>query len=157
MPVVQQLAHSTAEIMQRALIDLGLGTDPTDSPQGAWPVHDGTEPDKPDDCMTVRATTGREDGRAMPTGERLEHYGFQVRLRATDKPTGIAKAWAVAVALDQTLYDLRVSLDLSAGGSQSYLVQCVTRSGTVNELGPEKANTRRELFTINGLATISQP
>lgn len=140
------LAHSPADILRRTLIATGQGNDPPTSP---WPVYAAGEPNAPDNVVTVYDTLGRGDGRAMPTGERTEHHGVQVRVRAGTHKDGYAKARAVAVALDESIYDVAVTLD-----AQQYLVHSVTRTGDVLALGKESPTSRRSLFTINALVTI---
>lgn len=147
--MLNQLLHSPAEIIQEMMVRLALAADPEVEPLGSWPVYGGTEPDVPDECITVRGTQGRDDGRLMPTGERMYRHGFQVRLRARDRPTAVAKAWAVATTFDQGVYDHSVTL-----GGTDYVVEIVTVVNGPLELGPEKTATRREIVTINCLAVI---
>ena len=132
-------------MLQWLLISLDQGTSPLLSPQQAWPTFCSNEPSTPDDCITTYDTAGRDDGRIMVTGNRVEHPGVQVRVRSTDHPTGYAKARAICVVLDSGFYDQLVTLP---NGNQ-YVVHAVYRSGNVIALGKDTPNSKRTLFTIN--------
>lgn len=145
------LYHSPADIVRQALIDMGLGTLPSE--EGAWPVFVSVEPDRPDNCMTVTDTLGKDNGRIMVDGVRPEHHGFQIRFRATSHPVGYLKARAVAVALD-SLYQRAVTVTTS-GTDRTYLIHCVNRAGDVLYLGQDVSDrNKRDLFTINGTSPI---
>jgi hypothetical protein len=141
------LAHSPADVIGQLLVALGLGTDPTAG--GAWPVYVSDEPDSPDSCLTVFDTSARDRGRLMATGQRVEMHGFQVRVRSTTHPVGYTKARAVAVALDEDVYQTAVTL-----GGHVYMVHSVSRSSDVIPLGKELPRSERSIFTINATGTI---
>ena len=142
------LTHSPADVLRRVLIALAQGTDPSDN--GAWPIYASREPNLPDNAITVYDTQGRDDGRRQTDGERMEHFGFQVRTRAIDFPTGYTKARAVAVVMDKNIYDEAVTLD-----STNYLLHSVSRTTDVLYIGDDPAS-RRALFTVNGVLTVKQ-
>lgn len=141
------LSHSPADIIAQMLVDLNLGTNPTAG--GAWPVYVSNEPDKPDNCITVYDTVGQGDGRFMVSGHSPEHYGFQVRVRATDHTTGYAKADAIKTALEETAYEETIHI-----GNSTYLVYSVSKATPVNVLGKQAGVSKRNLFTVNGLVVI---
>ena len=142
------LNHSPADVLSRLLVLLGVGTDPDTEPLGNWPVYTDTEPALPDNLLRVRDTSARDDGRTQPDGERQEHHGFQLTIRSQTFPVGYTKARAAAVALDG-FYQDEVTI-----GVKTYLIHQVSRSSDVIALGQEKAQSRRYLFTVNGLATL---
>jgi hypothetical protein len=147
------LLYSPADVIRQMFIDLQQGSDPAGNT--AWPVYAADEPSTPDNVITVYDTDGRDDGRTMPDGERQEHHGFQVRVRADDHPTGYAKARAIAVALDQSV--TQRSVNLAGGqGTHGYVVWSVSRTSDVLALGKEAPDSRRKLFTVNGVAHIRQ-
>ncbi len=146
------LLHEPAEVIAQMLVDLGVATDPESAdPDDAWPAYSGTEPDGPDDCITVRGTTGQDMGSSMIDGHRWESEGFQIRVRTSPhtKRAGFAKATAIGVALDERSAQRVVVLD-----GTTYTVSDVCGRSPVLQIGPEKATTRRELFTINCYAII---
>jgi hypothetical protein len=141
------LSHSPADILRYALVSLGLGTL---APTTPWPVFAGQEPSAPDNCITVYDVAGTDSG-YVQQGERQEQHGWQVRVRGQDHATGYAKARAVAVALDEDLYQETVTI-----GASSYLVWSVTRTSDVLSLGLDSPASKRHLFTVNGTICVRQ-
>lgn len=144
------LAHSPAHILQRLIIDLGLGSLP---PSLAWPVYIGSEPDGtniPDNVITVYNTDWRDHGRTMTDGHRQGMEGFQVRVRSQTQPVGYNKAHAIAIALDEQVYQRIVTID-----GVSYLVHAISRSGGVLDLGKMQGSSRN-LHTLNGFVSLTQ-
>lgn len=142
------LDHSPADILREVMVaTLSLGTDPDDG--DVWPVYASSEPDSPDNCITVFDTEGVKTGRLMVGGEVTEHHGIQIRVRSVDFPTGYAKARAIAVSLDEELYYDPVTME-----SSIYNVRCFNRTSGVLSLGKDVPNTKRNLFTINGLLSV---
>lgn len=143
------LTHSPADVIAQVLINLGLGTDPSGS--GSWPVHVFTEPDSPDNCLTVYETTGESHGRDQITGETQEHYGIQVRVRSASPKTGYTKARDIAVKLAKNVLRTPVTID-----SSTYLVQSVDKISNVLPVGMDAPESRRHLFTINSLTSVKE-
>lgn len=147
------LNHSPAEIVQTLLIDLGYGVSQGNLP---WPVFVANEPETPDNCVTVYDTVGRQHGRTFPDGERQEHHGIQVRIRAALHEIGYRKARQVAVALDEEVYRDEVTVDTS-----EYRVHSITRVSDIVPL-PKPMNTGkipltdewRAVFVINALVSL---
>jgi len=143
------LAHSPADVIRWLLVQLGVGTDPTLATLGAWPVYDDSEPDQPDDVLTVYDTAPRVHGRTHPDGETQQHYGVQVRVRAATKTQAWAKANGVATAFDNQYQDVvRV-------GSVDYEVHAVHHGGVIR-LGKTVPTSKRSVYTVNALAAIKQ-
>jgi hypothetical protein len=143
--------HSPAEIVRALLIDLGLGTDPSSNTD--WPVYATGEPDGRgvvDAVLTVYDTTPTQDGRSMPDGEQVYHYGFQVRVRAADHPTGFVKASAIRLALNETVRRNTVTIS-----TQRYLVHAASGVNLLT-LGKDTPATKRSLFTVNGMVSITR-
>ena len=146
------LSHSPAVIVARLLIALGHGVDPVaDSPNLNWQVYETGEPDKPDNCVTVYDTEGVSHGREMVTGERQEHEGVQVRVRGRTHEVGFLKAHQIAQALDRDVQNLIVSIN-----GTNYLVEAITRQGSVLAIGKESPTSNRRLFTINALIAVTR-
>lgn len=152
--------HSPAQIIQQVLIDLAEGTDPVPwedqeaaialGAAAAWPVFSVGEPALPDNVITIYDTSPQFDGSAMHNGETWFHYGFQVRIRSALHQSGFVKMNDINKALDEDVYNLVVTL---TEPSQQYLIQSI--SGTMPlVVGKETPASKRDLFTINALATI---
>ena len=148
-----QLAHSPADVIATLLVDVGLAVEISNVGVivGSWPVSVDTELNLPDDSLTVTNTAGELNGRIQITGEQPEHFGFQIKVRASLPTTGWEKANAIAVALDQSLSYQSVTI-----GSSTYDVGAVTRRGGVLAVGRELASTKRFLYTINAVVVINQ-
>jgi hypothetical protein len=134
-----------ANIIRQLLLDLNLGQADT---KQAWAVYVGFMPDTPDDAICVYDTAGKLDGRMMRTGQQIEHEGIQVRVRGLLYPTTIAKAYGIALAFDE---QKRSAVTADAA---NYLIQNISRSGAVLNLGVEDTDRHRYHFTINATLTI---
>lgn len=143
------LMHSPADVCRWALIRVGVGTDPTASPLGSWPIYASKEPDAPDNVITLYDTAGQDDGRSMVDGELQEHYGIQVRFRAQDEPTGRQKAEAVRKAMAESIYYTNLAV-----GAYRYLVHCFGPIGNVIGLGEDLRSSKRRLFTVNAMVSL---
>lgn len=147
-PIDNLLVHSPADIIRRLLIQAGYGSDP---PNLSWPIYAASEPDLPDSVITVFDTAGVDHGRMSVTGDRAEHHGFQIRVRARDHLTGYAKARAISVAMDEVFYQEVVII-----AGTTYLVHSLNRTTDVLSIGKQVPNSRRNLFTLNGLTSIKR-
>ena len=149
------LAHSPADVVRNLLVDLGLGTTPSDA--GSWPVYAAQEPNTPDSVITIYDTAGRKNGRTQVDGEVQEHHGIQIRVRDANHQDGYAKARAIAVALDEQVAAQGVVVDDIVGtGQTTYVVWNVSRTTDVLSLGKETPTSKRNLFTINAVAALRQ-
>lgn len=151
--------NSQAEIAQQLLIELGLGTNP---PVGGiannrvWPVYATSEPNEPDNCITVYDTTNQNDSRNMYGGDYLRHYGLQVRVRSVDHPTGYQKAKAIADALATQVGGLNGGITVMCGANV-YYVFAITKIGGVLILGKDAPRSKRSLFTFNCFLVLTVP
>jgi len=138
--------YSPGDVVRYLLIQLGQGVYPSPTGRGdVWPVYKDKEAAQPDNLIKVTDTAGQDDGRTMPDGEPVAHFGFQVMVRAVDNPTGWAKANEIRTAL-AGVTRLVVAVD-----DQRYLVQAVVKIGQVLPLGEEVPVSKRNLFTLNAL------
>lgn len=138
--------HSPADIIRYALVDLGAGTLP--SLQQEWPIFVHLEPDTPDNCMVVYDTVGFLQGRLHPTGQFVNHYGFQVLLRTSNAKEGMIKLASVEALLN-SVRRLEVSVE-----DAIYLVHSTTQRTPILPLGRDVDNSDRSLFTINYTVTL---
>ena len=148
------LTHSPADIIAQVLVDLGLVQPWNESKlpkdQVSWAVSSGKDVDKPDKAVMIKDTQGRDQLRVL-WGQRSEMQGFQVMVRAPKRSEAFLLAQQIAIALDTTVTGATPTLD----GVQ-YHVQSVDRSSQVLPLGTERAQSARELFTINAVVTLFQ-
>jgi len=153
--VTALLQHSPADIVRQLLIAIGQGVDSTITPGPSvnvppdWSVFASTEPSIPDNCLTTYDTDGSADGRIMLSGEAPYHYGFQVRIRSVDHPTGFTKANQVRNALAESVYMSTVTI-----GSASYTVHSITSLRQILAIGKDNPATKRSLFTLNAMLAI---
>lgn len=139
---------SPAEIIYNLLEDLGhINSSDT------WPAYISFMPDTPHEAVCVYDTAGSPDGRLMTTGVRIEHLGVQVRLRGRDYVTTWQKADAIAKDLDNQL-----NVSVAMESDQTYVVNNVSRQGTIIAAGiDETENKRRHYFTVNLVVTVQDP
>lgn len=143
------LSHSPADILASLLVALIKGTNPDDNAD--WPIYISSEPNAPDNCITVYDTLGQDDGRSMIDGTLWQHYGFQVRIRATTHMVGHARASLIRDALSLEVIQREVTI-----GANTYVIQAASRIGQVLYLGKIVPASMRSLFTVNGLLTVRQ-
>lgn len=137
---------SPAEVLRKWLVSQGLALDP---PTADWSCYVAGMPETPDKALCVYETSGILQGRIQRTGETIEHFGIQIRVRAATYQTGWVKARAICDAFD-ALQNAQVTLD-----THTYKINAVTRKSSILHIGPEQ-NNKRERFTINFLATIRE-
>ena len=142
------LTHPPARVIAQFLVDLGLGVEPDERDPAAWSVYYGSEPPSPDEVITVRGTTGTDEGTTMTDGVLQERYGLQVRIRSLEEDAGDLKARTIATTL-HPVTNRWVNLD-----GTEYLVSNVDVVGGVLPLGKSQVGTSLNLFTINLLALI---
>lgn len=148
------LDHDPSDILRHLLVDLGLGTMPEDD--GLWPIFDQSEPENPDNCITLFDTEGRTFGRIAVTGQLIEYYGIQIRIRCNRRNDGKAKARALEYALDQSIHLNTVSIAEDTGTATAYYtVWGFHRSTQILPLGTDVPNGKRFLWTINGTLSVT--
>jgi hypothetical protein len=140
--------HSPAKIIRELLIALGLGQR---APVEPWPVYALSEPEAPDNVLTVFNTTGVDHGRIMATGERDTHEGIQIRVRSASEEDGYLHAKNICRLLDTTVLRTGVALE-----AISYRVNSFNRTSPIICLGKESPESKRYLFTVNGLIALEQ-
>lgn len=144
------LQHSPGNITRYAVIALGQGTLPVLPPgtNQAWPVYSPTEPDRPDNCITVRTTVGRDNGRTAPDGENQGLFGIQIRVRSADEDAGFLKAEGIRSALETVHLNVVVTI-----GAVSYRIWCFAGIKDVIPLG-KAPDSKRFLHTVNALISV---
>jgi len=144
--------NTPSQIIRQLMIDLSLGADGGTT----WPVFVGQQPDAPDDSIVVFDTAPKLDGRLMVSGEVVETYGIQIRVRARDQQTGQVKASLIADTLDKNSHLASITVEDSeeyGTGNNSYLMYCLDRrSGPFALKDPDR---EWFYFTINYLANLA--
>jgi minor capsid protein len=141
------IQHSPAQVASRVLIsNLVVGTDPTTDT--AWPIFYSSEPNTPDNCITIRDTAGILQAIDMTSGKAVYQYGIQVRIRAQTHQVGYARAEMIRRSMAEEAYDEVVTLD-----GVTYIVHCFSQVSAVLDLGKELTSSRR-LFTLNTLMNL---
>ena len=143
------MTHSPAHILKTYLQAQGFGTDPPS--EGVWPTYVSSLPSTdgdPDDALALYDTAGVLDGRIMRTGESVIHHGLQLRVRSRSYATAYQKIQEITADLDA------VSRALVTIGSNSYIVQSITRTTGVISLGESELRGRRSLV-LNMIATLT--
>lgn len=143
-----RMTKSPAKVMQKLLIDLGLASSKESG--GDYPCYYSNQPDKPDKCFTVYNTDGQVQGRVIG-GEALEVHGIQIRLRDIDVETGDNKLNLVATTLAEDV--LNTLVDIS---SSRFKVYAITQPSNIMYIGFDAPNTRRSIWTLNLLMTVTQ-
>lgn len=146
------LNHTPAQVVRQAIIDLVLGTEPSDGL--AWPVHDSALGDEPDDALCVFDTEGRQHGRYQTSGTTPEHYGFSLMSRSLNIVDGYVKLKRIMEAFDTQINRTEVTLaaDASAGIYETlYRINSISRTGAVRRAGRDG---RRWLHAINFLVSL---
>jgi len=145
------LPDTAAAIVQQLLVNLGVCSLPGTS--GDPPVFCNSMPDSPDAAVAVYDTEGRIHGRAQVTGEIQEHLGIQIKVRASKHQDGVTHCEQIKEALDLTVYRTSVTMPTTA---HTYLVQAITRTSGILVLGKEIPGSKRSLFTINALVSVTK-
>lgn len=144
----QTLTHTPAEIIRKAIVDLGYGTMP--SAGQAWPASVFTEAASPDNFITVYNTTGRLLARIQQTGEWEGSKAVMVRVRGQTPALASQKVEAIAAAFDQVFTLRSVTI-----AGRTYLVHVVSRTGDPIDNGKEPGGSRW-IYTLNALVTIEE-
>lgn len=146
------LQHSPADILRYLLIVHGMGSLPSGVNNSDWSIFVDNEPDRPDNCITVYNTPSIQQGRIQPTGQMIEYFGTQVRVRSQESRTGFNKIREIAVELDEDVLNEVVDI-----GSASYCVQSYSRLGSILSFGKDAPTpTKRHIHTFNGYLIVKQ-
>ncbi len=143
------LTHSPADVIRQILEDLAVAVAPGSASSTDWASFYSMEPDFQDRIITCHDTTGISQGRTHVDGQLQEFHGVQVMVRAEDYEVAYNKAQSVAVNLDTN-----IQLTNALISSTLYTVYSFNRTSPVISLGREAPNTRRSIFTINGLVSL---
>lgn len=147
------LNHPVQRIIQQLLIDDGtFVTDPDDD--DLWPCYANQLPDAPDECVAVRDTEGKINGREMATGLLNERPGIQIRTRSNGPSDGFIKSKRIMEWLNRNVNNETVIvMDETGTSTDSYLIQTIIPTSTVIRMGPE-GSSHRYLFSTNHVISL---
>jgi len=148
-PAQPDLRHSPSDIIRHLLVNIGVGSLPSDNLE--WPIYDSLENDSPDNAITIYCSSGVPMGRQQTNGVIPQQYGVQFRIRANSTVFGYRKASEIEATIDTVVLNNTVTVD-----SETYVVKCINRKGTVISLGAESPQTKRTIYTLNALATLER-
>ena len=139
--------QTPAEVLRASLVDGGVGTLPSATPTGAWPIYVGHMPDKPDAAVCVYDTAGFREGRVQATGESIGKPGWEIMVRSATHTDAIGRMRLIIAHLDGILRET-VVVD-----GDTWEIQAVSLVSTVIDLGQEPESRRRFMFSLNGTMT----
>ncbi len=142
------LAHSPADVVAQALVDLGVGVASAAGSGADWQVKVNDEPPDPDRVITVYDREGQNDARLQLTGEFVRHHGVQVRVRSRKSAEGWAKADDAAAALAEDATGRLVTVD-----GTDYFLTAVTGIAQPLRLG-RAPGTDRFLYVVNAYVAL---
>lgn len=135
------LAHSPAMILQKILVmpsDALFSDPPTPLP---CPLYITTLPDDPDLAACVYDTEGVMIARLLASGNELQKFGIQLRMRKRDYQSGF-QTMQLAANQISTVKNQDVVLN-----SHTYRVQSIMQTSPVLSIGQDQK--RRDEFTLN--------
>lgn len=144
--------HTAARVLTQYLIGTGVVSAPNTNK--VWPAFYNRMPENPDNAVAIYDTTGRMDGREMPTKRVASHPGIQVRIRAKSYDVAAEQGFAIVRKLDEIL---RATVTITETGqpNKQYLLNNVQRTSDLIPIGREESGMR-ELITVNGVITYSE-
>lgn len=145
------LLHSPGNIIRWLIINLGQGTDPQQN--GNWPVYWNSEPDTPDNVITVYDTTGILDGRSQIDGEVYKHSGFQVRVRAPKARQVYNQISTLVQQLNENVKMATVGINDDQGQAE-YIVCACNQKSDIIDMKKESPTSERSVFVVNYTAAV---
>lgn len=141
------MTDTPAQIMAQLLVDLGVASGPGGA--GAWPVFTTNMPDRPDNAIQVKNTTGSDESDQFAAGDTDQHWGVQIMVRAADDRTAGVKAQAVRRALRAVNQRGVTPTTATQGSGARYTVPAVNEGGPPLALGTDRTASNRVLYTLN--------
>lgn len=141
------ILNSPAYILASYLIENGIADVTHPDSNDDWPLFVSRTPNKPTNCCVIYDTTPNKDLRYM-SGQVIEHYGLQMKVRSNSHIEGWVKLETLNKMIDEINNDVIIVNDIE------YLIQNVSRNSGVISLGAEEDAPERRLFTSNYLMTL---
>jgi len=145
--------HSPSEIVLQFLIDLGWATEPDH--EDDWPGffsvdgEDSLDHDKlPDNAIFVADTQGVLSGSDMETGDSVEHFGIQIRVRNKRYQDAHLRSAKIEAAIDRAK---KAAVTL---GETNYQIDAITRTTGTGPIGRD--SQQRSNYVLNAKVSITQ-
>lgn len=141
-------------IVAQLLRDKGAAASPT-APPADWEAYAAFPQERPERCVVVRDTLGRNHGRAMFDGKVKRHWGIQILVRGAGGGglTAKAEAFRKAVEIAETLAEDVVDEEVTIGGGV-YNVHCFAAIDQPISVGFEAPTSKRWVYSLNCTAAI---
>lgn len=146
--------HSPAEIIRQLLVDLELGILPSSwngVDKTSWIMSCNESPPNPDRVITTIDTEGEDTGFFQWNGDAQGFCGIQLQVRSDTFQQGFRKSNTVYQTLSKGVYDVTVTIE-----DAQYRVHSVTPATDIIPLGNESPTSKRQLFTLNWVASIAR-
>ncbi len=139
--------HTSAQIIAKYLISESIFN--AYNLTGDWPVFVSHLPSAIDNpqAAAITDTEGVIDGR-LQSGEVIDHFGIQIRVRAETFLTGFQKIKEAAGQLE-TIAGTSIVID-----EDNYKIHSVSRISSVLPMGVEP-ESRKFLFSVNFVTTLT--
>jgi len=115
---------------------------------GDWPLYINSMPDVAVNCGCIYDIPGSLDGRIMRTGGVIQHFGIQLKTRATNHSDGWKQIENTAIELSKA-HNETIIVD-----GTTYEIQNISRTGTVIPLGQDEK--RKFTFVVSFRVTIKE-
>lgn len=147
------LVHAPSLIIAQLLVDQAIcGLPPASM---VWPAYINSLPDTPDDAVVITDGESVQEGRVQFNGEIQEHYGIQVKVRSAVYTDGYTICEQIKNCFDVDVYKEVVTLT-DPPSSAAYTVHAITRTTGIIVVGKEVSGSKRSLFTINALVSVTK-
>ena len=139
---------SPASVLASYIVGAALMSVPSDDDD--WPLYIATLPEGVDEAGAILNTTAVKDGRSMKDGDRFQHYGIEIIIRALTEEAGWGRCVVIAEDLE-TIHNETVVRD-----DVSYQIRNISMMGGINSLGQEEGTKRRRLFSMNFIMALEE-
>lgn len=151
MALPDEFKNEPEVVVRKLFANLGVVSIPEDGLP--WPCFIGVTPtgDRvPDKVISLRQVASRLQSRIMSTGETEHLIGLNFNVRSDDMNNGYRKAKGICNALDNNTTEVSVQV-----GYSLYMVHSISRQSDVIPLGFEVPESKRKVWGVEALASIS--
>lgn len=146
--------HSPADIIRHLLVNQDQGILPENwngVSRDEWPISCNAVLPNPDRTIATIDTEGNDEGSFQWDGDLQGQNGVQFQIRADTFQQGWRKVNLLFNFTSKGVYDVRVDID-----ETTYLVHSITPTSDALPIGNETPTSKRQLFTLNLLTSISK-
>jgi len=147
------MSHPPNKILKQYLLDSSRiadfnSTATVSGDSTNWPTF-LVLPDRPDNCLAITSTEPIKDGRDFVLGKVSSRDGIQLLLRSQSPVSGWQQIKMLVDWLDENLIEASVDV-----GSETYKIGPFIRTSGPLDIGRSKEDSRRYLFSYNGILKI---